>query len=81
MTFDRHDAVKLSVAIVVESLLSRFEVHFDANRQLKEAQALEEMEIAENGPEFVHADRLLANSMEKYWKNKVLSEGFLALLP
>ena len=28
------------------------------------------MEIAENGPEFVHADKLLSSAMEKYWKNK-----------
>ena len=29
------------------------------------------MEIAENGPEFVHADMLLSSAMDKYWKNKV----------
>ena len=28
------------------------------------------MEIAENGPEFVHADKLLISAMDKYWKNK-----------
>ena len=28
------------------------------------------MEIAENGPEFVHADKLLSSAMDKYWKNK-----------
>ena len=28
------------------------------------------MEIAENGPEFVHTDKLLSSAMDKHWKNK-----------
>ena len=68
-------AVKVSVESVVESLVSRYEVHFDAKRQLKEEHALEEMEIAENGPELVHADRLLSLAMDKYWKEKGTSDG------
>ena len=68
-------AVKVSVESVVESLVSRFEVHFDAKRQLKESHALEEMEIAENGPELVHADKLLNNAMDKYWNSKAQSDG------
>ena len=60
-------AVKISVESVVESLVSRYETHFDKKRQLKEVHALEEMEIAENGPELVHADKILTNAMEKYW--------------
>ena len=52
-------AVNVSVESVVESLVSRFEVHFDAKRQLKESHALDEMEIAENGPLLVHADKIL----------------------
>ena len=68
-------AVKVSVESVVESLVSRYEVHFDAKRQLKEEHALEEMEIAENGPELVHADRLLSLAMDKYWKEKDSADG------
>ena len=68
-------AVKVSVESVVESLVSRYEVHFDAKRQLKEDHALEEMEIAENGPELVHADRLLSLAMDKYWKEKDSADG------
>ena len=28
------------------------------------------VEIAENEPEFVHADKLLSSAMDKHWKNK-----------
>ena len=60
-------AVKISVESVVESLVSRYETHFDKKRQLKEIHALEEMEIAENGPELVHADKILTKAMSEYW--------------
>ena len=63
-------AVKTSVESVVESLVSRYETHFDAKRQLKEVHALDEMIIAENGPNLVHADKLLTSAMDKYWKEK-----------
>ena len=59
-------AVKVSVESVVESLVSRYEVHFDASRQLDEDHALQEMEIAENGPEFVDADYVIRNAMDRY---------------
>ena len=52
----------------VESLVSRYKTHFDKKRQLKEEYALEEMEIAENGPELVHADKILVSAMGKYWQ-------------
>ena len=39
--------VKISVESVVESLVSRYEKHFDSSRQLKESRALEEMEAKE----------------------------------
>ena len=63
-------AVKISVESVVESLVSRYENHFDASRQLKEDRALDEMEIAENGPEVVKADAVLSGAMNKYWAEK-----------
>ena len=43
-------AIKVSVESNVESLVSRYETHFDKSRQLSEESAMEEMMIAENGP-------------------------------
>ena len=53
----------------MESLVSRYEVHFDKTRQLTEENALNEMEIAENGPSIFRADRLLEKAMDSYWKS------------
>ena len=61
-------AVKVSVESVVETLVSRYEVHFDKTRQLTETNALHEMEIAENGPTVFRADALLERAMNSYWK-------------
>ena len=44
-------AVKISVESVVESLVSRYEKHFDKSRKLTEENALDEMEISANGPQ------------------------------
>ena len=63
-------AVKISVESVVESLVSRYEQHFDSARQLTEEKALDEMEISENGPAFVKADTVLNAAMDNYWKSK-----------
>ena len=60
--------VKLSVESVVESVVSRYERHFNKGRQLSEENALDEMEIAENGPTLFKADRLLQSAMNKYWR-------------
>ena len=62
-------AVKVSVESDVESLVSRYEKHLKADRQMNEDNAEEEMEIAENGPLLVHADNLLNKAMNKYWNN------------
>ena len=50
-------AVKYSVESSVESLISRYEVHFDKTRQLTEAKAHMEMFVSENGPILVCALR------------------------
>ena len=42
--------------------------HFDKTRQLTEENALNEMEIAENGPSIFRADRLIEKKMDNYWK-------------
>ena len=65
-------AVKISVESVVESLFSRYEIHFDKERQLKEENNLNEMEIAENGPHFSKSDDLLKAAMNEYRKKESL---------
>lgn len=57
----------MSVESVVESLVSRYEHHFNSSRQPLEDNALNEMIIAENGPLLHHADIILEKSMDKYW--------------
>ena len=61
--------VKISVESVVESLVSRYEVHFDKTRQLMEEHALQEMEIAENGPILARADSVIESAMNAYWND------------
>ena len=58
-----------AVESVVEILVSRYEQHFDSSRQITEDHALEEMQIAENGPLLQHADSLLDRAMNNYWKS------------
>lgn len=60
-------AVKLSVESVVESIISKYETHFNKSRQMTEEHALEELEISENGPCFVKADPVLRAAMNRYW--------------
>ena len=59
--------VKISVESVVESLMSRNEKHFNKERNLTESNALDELEIAENGPTIFKADNILVSAMNKYW--------------
>ena len=59
----------MSVESVVETLVSRYEQHFNSSRQFSEDHALEEMQISENGPLLQHADPPLDRAMNKYWKN------------
>ena len=62
-------AVKLSVESSVESLVSRYEKHFDKARQLTEENANEEMLIAENGPIPVRADPLIKRALDRFFKD------------
>ena len=64
-----YSSSKVSVEIVVETHVSRYEQHFDSSRQLSEDHAVEEMQIAENGPLLQRADPLLDRAMNKYWKS------------
>ena len=43
-------AVKFSVESSVESLISRYECHFDKSRQLSQERSTQEMFLSENGP-------------------------------
>ena len=66
-------SVKVSVESVVESLVSRYETHFHKNRGLNEKNAMDEMEISENGPSEFRAEKLLVVAMDKYWKKETKS--------
>ena len=59
-------AVKFSVESSVESLVSRYERHFDKGRQLHETDANHEMAISENGPMLHNADPVIKRSLNKY---------------
>ena len=61
-------AVKVSVESVVESLVSRYETHFNKNRSLDEENAMDEMMVAENGPTIFKANSVLFAAMNNYWK-------------
>ena len=67
-------AVKLSIESFVESLVSRYEAHFDKSRQFTEEHALEEMEISENAPKLVRAYKVLKSAMNYYWKKNMPSD-------
>ena len=60
--------VKVSVESVVESIVSRYEKHFNPSRQPDEEQGLNEMIIAENGPFLHEADGIIERAMDHYWK-------------
>ena len=60
--------VKVSVDIIVESLISRYEKNFDFSQQPTEQHSLDKMIIAENGPLLHHADEMLERAMNQYWR-------------
>ena len=60
-------AVKVLAESVVESLVSRYESHFNKNRSLDEINAMDEMLIAENGPTIFKANSVLSAAMTNYW--------------
>ena len=59
--------VNVSVESVVESLVSRYEKHFDSSRQPTEQHSLDEMIIAaENRPLLHHADEILERVINQH---------------
>ena len=61
-------AVKHSCESVLESLVSKFENHFDLCRNMGEDSAADEFEIAVNGPSLAHSDSVVKEAMQLYWK-------------
>ena len=53
---------------LTESIVSRYEKHFNSARQPSADHALNEMIIAENGPILHHVDKIMDRAIEKYWK-------------
>ena len=66
-------SVKVPIESVVESLVSRYEAHFYKKRGLDEANAMDEMEIAENETSEFKSEKLLVRVMDRYWKNETKS--------
>ena len=60
-------SVKHSCESVLESLVSKFENHFDNRRNMGEESAIEEFDIAVNGPNLAHADSIIKEAMDMYW--------------
>ena len=60
--------LKLSFESNVDSLVSRYEKHLKIDRQMKEGNAEEEMDISENGPLLQNAETILNNAMNNYLK-------------
>ena len=62
--------VKVSCESVLESLVSIFENHFDARRNMNEGSTTQEFMIAINGPNLAHADAVIKEAMNSYWCSK-----------
>jgi hypothetical protein len=63
-------SVKSSCESILESFVSQYENHFDERRNVDEQTATEEFEISVNGPSLPHADSVISEAMDLYWKGK-----------
>ena len=63
-------AVKLSVGSVIESLTSKFEIHFDKFCNVKEETAFDEMMVSVNGPLPSKCDKVVMAAMKKHFKGQ-----------
>ena len=63
-------SVKSSCESILESYVSQYEVHFNERRNVDEATANEEFEIATNGPNLAQADSVILEAMEMHFKGK-----------
>ena len=62
--------VKVSCESVLESLVTIFENHFDARRNMHETSTSEECMIAVNGPNLANSDAVVKEAMTSYWRSK-----------
>ena len=62
--------VKVSCESVLESLVSIFENHFHARRNMHETSTSEEFMIAGNGPNLASSDAVVKEAMTSYWRSK-----------
>ena len=63
-------AVKMSVESVVESLTSKFEIHFNKFRNVNEDTAHNEMMISVNGPSPARCDTVVMEAMKRHFKGQ-----------
>ena len=64
-------AIKISVESVAESIISKYAIHNNKLRPIKDTTANDEMFVAVNGPELGEADKLLAKALD----NKFAGQG------
>ncbi len=64
-------STKFSVESVLESIVSRYENHFDRFQTVGEEIALDEIEISINGPNPAHCDSVVRAAMNTYWNKKI----------
>ena len=58
--------IKVSVESVIESLVLRYEKHFDSSQQPTKQHYLDKLIIAENGSLLHHAYEILQRAMNQY---------------
>ena len=68
-------SVKMYVESVVETVISHYERHFNKSRNLDEEQAMDEMEILENGPTIFKADPFLRIPWISTGRSKLYQES------
>ena len=59
-------AVKQSCESVLESFVSKYENHFDSNRNLAEDKVNDKFFVAINGPNLSHCDSVVEKAMDRY---------------
>ena len=53
---------------MLESIVSKYENHFDQRRNTDEDTSRPEFEISINGPNFAHCDTVVKEAMDAYWR-------------
>jgi hypothetical protein len=63
-------AVKISVESVIESLTSKFEIHFNKFRNVNEDTAYNEMMVRVNGLSLAQCDKVVMAAMKQHFKRQ-----------